>query len=253
MLIPPRARVGLVVVTVALVPAGCGGDDATPAGPSPSSTSSHGSPAPTTSPAPTDSPTDGMSSSSTTAGTAGRTDASDPAVEVTPVADRPQSAAGVRAGTAAVDAGAVATRMRIPAVGLSTRIESQGLRDGKVNPAPGQVIWFTGYDRVRPGAVGTTVIAGHVISDGRADAFAALERLSTGDGIVLDYPDGQHLRFEVISTDVVGKDALTTNRNLWGTNTDTRRVVLVTCDDELGFRSDGHRRANFVAIAELPA
>ncbi|MGN7246149.1 class F sortase [Janibacter anophelis] len=154
---------------------------------------------------------------------------------------------------AAADATEPATRMRIPAVGLSTQIEPQGLRGGKVNPAAGQVIWFTGYDRVRPGALGTTVVAGHVISGGEADSFAALEQLSKGDGVVLDYPGGEALRFEVTSTHIVDKDELTTSEEVWGDNDDTRRIVLVTCDDELGFRSDGHRKANFVAVAELPA
>lgn len=154
---------------------------------------------------------------------------------------------------AAADATAPATRLRIPAVGLSTQIEPQGLRGGKVNPAAGQVIWFTGYDRVQPGAVGTTVVAGHVISGGTADAFAALEQLSKGDGVVLDYPGGEKLRFEVTSTQIVDKDELTTSEEVWGDNVDTRRIVLVTCDDELGFRTDGHRQANFVAVAELPA
>ena len=41
-------------------------------------------------------------------------------------------------------------------------------------------------------------------------------------------------------------------RQVWGRNDDTRRIVLITCDDRLGFREDGHRTANFVAVAELP-
>lgn len=172
---------------------------------------------------------------------------------MTPAEDRPQTDAERRAGLAAADGKDAATSLAVPAVGLSTQLEPQGLRGGKVNPAAGQVIWFTGYDRVRPGATGTTVIAGHVISGGGPDAFAALEQLSTGDGVVLTYPGGAQLRFEVTSTDIVDKDELTRSEDVWGDNTDTRRVVLVTCDDELGFRSDGHRRANFVAVAELPS
>lgn len=55
------------------------------------------------------------------------------------------------------------------------------------------------------------------------------------------------------STDIIDKDELTTRKEVWGANKDTRRVVLVTCDDKLGFREDGHRTANFVAVAELPS
>ncbi|MBA4085760.1 MAG: hypothetical protein C0493_12660 [Kytococcus sp.] len=191
------------------------------------------------------SPSSGGSSSATVA--------PDPSVRVTQGEDAPQSAAEARAGTRAADAETAATSLSIPAVGLSTRIEPQGLRGGKVNPSPGEVIWFTGYDRVQPGAKGTTVIAGHVISSGRPDAFAALEQLAKGDGVVLGYPGGARLRFEVTSTRIVDKEALTTSEDVWGTNPDTRRIVLITCDDQLGFREDGHRRANFVAVAEIPA
>ncbi|MDN5716795.1 MAG: class F sortase [Janibacter sp.] len=245
--LPHRARRGLVATgaLLALTATGCGagGDAPTTSGTSPSSTSTKGA-----------SPT---ASSTTTTSVPGRststTNVPDPTVSVSRAADTAQSAAERRAGTAAADATDPATSLSIPAVGLSTQIEPQGLRGGKVNPDPGQVIWFTGYDRVRPGATGTTVIAGHVISGGEADSFAALEQLTKGDGVVLAYPGGATLRFEVTSTDIVDKDELTTSTQVWGGNDDTRRVVLVTCDDELGFRTDGHRTANFVAVAELPS
>ncbi|KRE35922.1 hypothetical protein ASG73_14695 [Janibacter sp. Soil728] len=170
-----------------------------------------------------------------------------------PAKDVPQSSADRAAGIAAADARTAASTLSIPAVGLSSTLDAQGLRGGKVNPAPGQVIWFTGYERVRPGATGTSVIAGHVISGGTADSFASLEQLTKGDGVLLRYPGGATLRFEVTSTEIVDKDELTTSKEVWGANTDDRRVVLVTCDDELGFRTDGHRKANFVAVAELPS
>lgn len=202
----------------------------------------------------------GAGGGTTTAGTSpssggapSTTHAPDPSVRVTRDEDVPQTVAQARAGTRAADGGVAATSLAIPAVGLSTRIGPQGLRGGKVNPSPGEVIWFTGYDRVPPGATGTTVIGGHVVSAGAPDAFAALEHLAEGDGVVLRYPGGARLRFEVTSTEIVDKDALTTSEDVWGANEDTRRIVLVTCDDRLGFREDGHRRANFVAVAELPA
>lgn len=179
--------------------------------------------------------------------------APDPEPAVTPSADPTQEASSRTAGTSAADGSRAATSLSIPAVGLRTSISPQGLRGGKVNPRAGEVIWFTGNDRVRPGATGTSVIAGHVVNNDGPDEFAALEQLETGDGIVLTYPGGEKLRLEITSTDIVDKDELTTNQDVWGTNTDSRRVVLVTCDDELGFREDGHRTANFVAVAELPS
>ena len=92
----------------------------------------------------------------------------------------------------------------------------------------------------------------HVVSGGAPDRFAALEQLEVGDGVVLGYPSGTEVRFEVTSTDIVDKQELTSDPSVWGRNDDTRRIVLITCDDRLGFREDGHRTANFVAVAELP-
>lgn len=247
----PASRHGAAAtVLLALVLTGCGsGDTATRSGDSPSSSSTDTSTSAAGGPASTSS---SASSSSTHASSSTSTSqVPDPEVSVTAAADPTQTAADAKAGRAAADQKSPATRLSIPAVGLSTKIGPQGLRQGKVNPAPGEVIWFTGYDRVRPGAIGTSVIAGHVISSGKADSFAALEQLAKGDGVVVTYPGGAKLRFEVTATDVVDKNELTTRTEVWGTNTDTRRIVLVTCDDVLGFREDGHRKANFVAVAEL--
>ena len=242
--LPRRSGSSLAVTALVLALAACGsGGSTTPGGTSPSSSGAETGPAAS---ATTSSPRTSASSSSST-------NEPDPTVSVTSAKDSHQSAAARTAGLGAADARSPASSLSIPAVGLSTSLEAQGLRGGKVNPAPGQVIWFTGYDRVRPGAAGTSVIAGHVISGGQPDSFAALEQLTKGDGVLLSYPGGATLRFEVTSTDIVDKDELTTSAQVWGANTDTRRVVLVTCDDQLGFRTDGHRKANFVAVAELPS
>ncbi|WP_435202449.1 class F sortase [Janibacter sp. GS2] len=237
-----RSRaVVLAAVALPLVLAACGGGVADSTSGSTSSTSST-------------STTTGSSTSTAAARSGSPTShAPDPDIAVTPAADRAQSAAERAAGRKAADGTQSAHRLRIPAVGLSTSIGPQGLRDGKVDPAAGEVIWFTGYDRVRPGATGTTVIAGHVVNPRGPDEFAALEQLETGDGVVLDYPGGERLRFEITGTDIVDKEDLTTDADVWGHNSERRRVVLITCDDELGFREDGHRAANFVAVAELPS
>ncbi len=241
-------------VALPLVLAACGGaEEPTPTG---SGSGSSGVRSDTSGASAGDSPTgtSGTSRSGPATGEAGSSGSSpDPEVTVTPSEDETQSSADRASGTAAADGQQSATRLSIPAVGLSTSLKPQGLRDGKVDPKAGEVIWFTGYDRVRPGATGTSVIAGHVVNQDGPDEFAALEHLETGDGIVLGYPDGSSLRLEVTSTDIVDKDDLTTNQDVWGTNGEERRVVLVTCDDELGFREDGHRTANFVAVAEPPS
>lgn len=247
----PRSRAAAIGTAAALALAACATDG--PASPSTTSSVSSDSPSgstPSTTPSPTSSQTPSRTSGSSSSSTSR---APDPDVSVTPAADRPQSAAQRSAGTRAADGQEGAERLSIPAVGLSTPLAAQGLRGGKVNPAAGEVIWFTGYDRVSPGATGTSVVAGHVVNRSGPDEFAALEQLEKGDGVVVSYAGGERLRFEVTRTDIVDKDALTTEPAVWGDNSDTRRIVLVTCDDELGFREDGHREANFVAVAELPS
>lgn len=249
--LPRRSGSSLAVTALVLALAACGsGGPMTPGGTSPSSSGAPTGPAAS---ATTSTPRALTSTPRATASSSSSTNEPDPTVSVSSAKDSHQSAAARTAGLGAADATSPASNLSIPAVGLSTSLEAQGLRGGKVNPDPGQVIWFTGYDRVRPGATGTSVIAGHVISGGQPDSFAALEQLTKGDGVLLSYPGGATLRFEVTSTDIVDKDELTTSAQVWGANSDTRRVVLVTCDDQLGFRTDGHRKANFVAVAELPS
>ncbi len=43
-------------------------------------------------------------------------------------------------------------RIRIPAIGLDRRMHGAGLSPrGTIDPDPGTVMWFQGYERVRPG------------------------------------------------------------------------------------------------------
>ena len=138
----------------------------------------------------------------------------------------------------------------IPGIGLHKRLHAEGLRGGKINPPAGTVMWFTGSNRVRPGQVGTAVIAGHVVSRGSGDAFARLADVGVGDRIRLTGTGGGVDTYRVVRAGVVDKDALTTDQAVWGSNSSVRRLAIITCDDARGFRSDGHRVANYVVIAE---
>jgi sortase (surface protein transpeptidase) len=139
----------------------------------------------------------------------------------------------------------------VPAVGIRTALGPGGLsEDGTISPPAGHVMWFTGHGRVMPGLVGTSVVAGHVEADGRPDVFSRLPELRTGQRVRVGYKDGDVLDMKVVRAEVVDKGRLQHDPDVWGSNDSTRRVALITCDDALGFRSDGHRVANFVAIAE---
>jgi sortase (surface protein transpeptidase) len=140
--------------------------------------------------------------------------------------------------------------LRIPGIGLRASLHAEGLRDGKINPPAGTVMWFTGLDRVAPGGVGTSVIAGHVVAGGRPDVFADLAEVGVGDEVQIVGTDGDVERFRVVRAGVVDKDELTVDQSVWGGNTSVRRLAIITCDDAYGFRGDGHRVANYVVIAE---
>lgn len=140
--------------------------------------------------------------------------------------------------------------LRIPGIDLEVGLHPEGLRGGKINPPAGTVMWYTGHDRVAPGAVGTAVIAGHVVAAGEPDRFAALADVQVGDEVEIVDSEGATSTFTVVRAEVVDKDDLTTDADVWGASPSLRRLAIVTCDDAYGFRNDGHRVANFVVIAE---
>ena len=141
-------------------------------------------------------------------------------------------------------------RIRIPAIGLDRKMHGEGVSsEGRIDPEPGTVMWFQGFDRVRPGAVGTSVIAAHVVSGGKADVFVKLADVEVGDTVQV-YEKGRTIAYRVTRASVIDKNAVTSDEAVWGPNGSRSRLAIITCDDAFGFRSDGHRKANFVVIAE---
>lgn len=140
----------------------------------------------------------------------------------------------------------------IPDIGIRHSLVPQGLTDeGTINPDQGQVIWYTGGDRAVPGAEGIAVIAGHVDYYGEPDTFARLGELEPGDTLAIGQADGDVLHLTVVQTETMDKEQLRRSDLVWSDRTDKRLVALVTCDDALGRRADGHRSANFVVVAEV--
>lgn len=140
--------------------------------------------------------------------------------------------------------------LQIPDIALDADLHAEGLRDGRINPPAGTVMWYTGHGRVAPGEIGTAVIAGHVTAGGQPDRFADLREVEIGDVVELTDADGSSHSYRVVRAEVVDKDDLTTDGWVWGENTSVERLAIVTCDDAFGFRGDGHRVANFVVIAD---
>lgn len=143
-------------------------------------------------------------------------------------------------------------RLDVEGAGISAALTPQGLdENGAINPGRGEAIWFDGRDRAVPGDLGIAVVAGHVDYYGEPDVFAELHQVRTGDELTITQQDGDVLDLTVVRTEVLDKEAVRTSDLVWGEVTDRRLVALVTCDDELGWRADGHRAANLVVLAEV--
>lgn len=142
--------------------------------------------------------------------------------------------------------------IEIPDVDMRHSLVPQGLtEDGTISPDQGQVIWYTGGDRAVPGAEGIAIIAGHVDYHGEPDVFARLHELDPGDLLTIGQVDGEVLDLTVVHMETMSKEQLRHSGLVWSDRTDKRLVALVTCDDALGRRADGHRLANLVVVAEV--
>lgn len=140
--------------------------------------------------------------------------------------------------------------LAVSSIGLQVPVSAGGVSpSGTVLPPVGRAMWVQGHGRVAPGDLGTAVVAGHVASFGEDDVFADLSSIRVGHTLVLT-TGSQARSFVVRRASVVAKSDLTHDPDVWGANDSQRRVVLITCDDDLGFRSDGHRVANYVVVAE---
>lgn len=140
--------------------------------------------------------------------------------------------------------------LTVAAAAVDEPVSPGGLSaEGTISPARGELLWYTGHGRVAPGEIGTAVVAGHVSYEGEPDVFAGLALVGVGDEVRLRDGDLETV-WTVTEVDVVAKADLRLDDRVWGEQQVTRRLVLVTCDDELGFRPDGHRTANLLVVAE---
>lgn len=142
-------------------------------------------------------------------------------------------------------------QLSMPAAGITMPLSGGGV-DGRglIDPPPGEAIWFTGHDRVAPGQVGTSVVAGRATGDGgEPTPFAQITSLNEGDRLVLTFDDGVTLELDVVTTALVERRDLEASDVLWGDQAETRRVALVTSDEVTD--ADGNSRGSFLAVAEL--
>ena len=119
-------------------------------------------------------------------------------------------------------------RLRIPAIGVDTRLERLGVsRSGRLQPPvdPQRAGWFPGSSV--PGELGPAVIAGHRDSLVGPAVFWRLTDLRPGDTVTVTRSDGGTARFTVAQVRRVPRAAFPTEQ-VYGASPD-RVLRLITC------------------------
>lgn len=146
---------------------------------------------------------------------------------------------------------AAPSTLTIDSIGVSSPLITLGLADdGTIAvPQPGpdydSAAWFDGSPR--PGAVGPSVIEGHVDSaKGGPSVFYRLGDLEVGDEITVAREDGGSTTFAVTGSQRYAKDDFPTLA-VYG-NTERPELRLITCGGPFD-ASTGHYRDNTVVFA----
>ncbi|MEV0619770.1 class F sortase [Nonomuraea sp. NPDC050404] len=139
-------------------------------------------------------------------------------------------------------------RLRIPAIGVSTRIIPLRL------DAKGRLIAPTSYVRVgwnkagpEPGERGAAVIAGHVDSKTGPAVFYRLPKLSKGDRVHVDRSDGSTVTFKVTRLARYPKNRIP-NKEVYGPAKGAQ-LRLITCGGTFD-RTRGSYRDNVIVFAQ---
>lgn len=134
-----------------------------------------------------------------------------------------------------------AVRLELPTGDAAITLAPADVNDSnRIDPEPGEAVWYTGHDRVRPGELGTAVIVGHAEHDGSPDAFADLGSLSEGERVTITFADGVTLELDVVSTKVLSEEELQESALVWDDQLQTHRTVLVTSDTVEHDGQEGH-------------
>jgi len=134
--------------------------------------------------------------------------------------------AGDPFGDATVVARGVPTRVRVPAIGVDSSLETLHLAGPELAPPKGfdHAGWYA--DGTAPGDIGPAVIAGHVDSKAGPAVFYRLRELTAGDRIEV-VRGGVVLRFTVTRTAWFPKIKFPTDQ-VYGPTPD-RQLRLITC------------------------
>jgi sortase (surface protein transpeptidase) len=161
----------------------------------------------------------------------------------------PRETAQAPGGLSAADAPAAPVKLTIPAIGVRNSVVNLGLQPNgslQVPLSTGVVGWYTGSPR--PGAVGSSVLAGHVDSRSGPGVFYWLPALRPGDRVYVARADGTMAVFSVTKVQTYPKDAFPTSA-VYGATPDAE-LHLITCGGTFDSTS-GHYLNNVVAYAAL--
>jgi sortase (surface protein transpeptidase) len=139
-------------------------------------------------------------------------------------------------------------RLRIPDIGVDSRLMDLGLRaDGslQVPPSGFPAGWYTGGPT--PGELGPAVVAGHVDWKGPG-VFVNLHKLKPGELVVISRADGSQPTFRVSRVARYPKDQFPTAL-VYG-DLDHAGLRLITCGGSFNSRT-GHYEDNVVVFADL--
>jgi LPXTG-site transpeptidase (sortase) family protein len=139
--------------------------------------------------------------------------------------------------------------LTIPLIGVQTNLMTLGLNsNGELQVPPLNMVsvagWYTGSPR--PGAIGSSIIVGHIDGDNEKGVFFRLRQLSAGDKIYVKRSDGTLVEFRVTSVQQYPKDHFPTEA-VYGPVPDPE-LRLITCDGTFDLAS-GHYLSNIVVYA----
>ena len=160
-----------------------------------------------------------------------------------PIVAPPQSAAAVSKPVAAP------VSLTIPLIGVQTNLITLGLTsDGELQVPPLNEIsvagWYTGSPR--PGAIGSSIIVGHIDGNDLRGVFFRLNTLTRGDKIYVKRADGTLVEFRVTSVQQYLKDHFPTE-DVYGPVPDPE-LRLITCGGAFD-PATGHYLSNIVVYA----
>ena len=137
--------------------------------------------------------------------------------------------------------------LTIPLIGVKTQLITLGLATGGALQVPSSTSvagWYTGSPR--PGAVGSSIIVGHIDSQNGPGVFWRLSEIRRGDDIYVKRADGTTAEFRVTSVQTYLKDQFPTQA-VYGATPDAE-LRLITCGGAFD-SATGHYLSNIVVYA----